>query len=694
MLNTKRIKPLRSLSSDDQGVAIGWGLKPNTHKARTLALENDREYWALEDGFIGWLNHPSQSKASERLSYIIDKVGIYYDASKPSGLDVALGDLQGFDQVRVQCLLAQLNKLNISKYNQTRSPFPDWLLALNEDPNKEIILLVDQTFEDASIALSGADDSSFVRMLNWAMDHLSENPNTNVVIKVHPDVIIGNKKGYLFNLVKPKLKGDFSSRIHLLSEDVSPAELISSSLKIATVSSQLGFEALWQNKEVTCFAWPFYAGRGLTQDKCRSPISCSRKSCSFLELIHAALIQYPIYLHPDSQESCQVEDVVDYLQAHFLAREFQCENLYVPNVSLWKRSFIPEFLAGSVKRVLFRSKAESKKAKKTVELVWGMKDAAAATEDSSLSGNDGVAGESTSTVWRMEDGFIRSVGLGADLRRPSSLVLDDEGIYYNGKQASRLESFLENYKLNEYEKHRAKQLVNLVVESAVTKYNVDTSSDVSAYGLKAGDKEIILVVGQFQKDLSMQFGAVDFSDNLTLLKKVREDFPDAYVIYKEHPDVYSGVRPGRLSEQQVLQLADEYLTDTGLLSLFSITDRVCTICSLTGFEALLRGIKVSTYGLPFYAGWGLTQDHYVFARRTENRSVEELAYIALVLYARYVDWGTRKLTTPESVIAALAFENKAHKNLKSTWLARQTRKLGYLSQALFKFSRRINVEGN
>lgn len=673
---------------------VGWGYKPNTQHSRNVAVENNLPYIALEDGFIGWLNHPSQSKPSDRLSYVLDKQGIYYNSLKPSGIDARLDSLEGFDQERCQNLKALLSKLGVSKYNQARQSSPRWLDRLSSSHDLKVLLLIDQTYGDASIKYSGGSEKSFDDMLDWAAEKLRKDPNKSLVIKTHPDVVLGKKKGYLVSALTEAFKAEFQNRVHVLTQDVAPKDLISLASEVAVVSSQMGFEALWYDKKVNCFAWPFYAGRGLTHDKCYSPISYSRKQCTLLELIHVALIQYPVYLHPDTQEPCEVETIVDYLQAHFLAREFQCEDLHVPNVSLWKRSFIPEFLAGSVRKIQFSSKRESKKSEGSIELIWGMKDAAAESGDSRLRGNDEVAGESTSTVWRMEDGFIRSVGLGADLRRPSSLVLDDEGIYYNGKQASRLESLLNNYQLNEYEKHRAKQLVDLVVKSAVTKYNVDDSSDVSAYGSKAGDKEIILVVGQFQKDLSMQFGAVDFSDNLSLLKKVREDFPDAYVIYKEHPDVYSGVRPGRLSEQQVLQLADEYLTDTGLLSLFSITDRVCTICSLTGFEALLRGIKVSTYGLPFYAGWGLTQDHYVFARRTENRSVEELAYIALVLYARYVDWGTRKLTTPESVIAALAFENKAHKNLKSTWLARQTRKLGYLSQALFKFSRRINVEVN
>jgi capsular polysaccharide export protein len=281
------------------------------------------------------------------------------------------------------------------------------------------------------------------------------------------------------------------------------------------------------------------------------------------------------------------------------------------------------------------------------------------------------------------------VGLGADLRRPSSLVLDDIGIYYNGKKPSRLESLLNDYELNGYEKNRASLLLSQIKKSDITKYNV--AADNSALDQlkqaihsfsKSSQQEVVLVTGQFQQDLSMEFGALDIQDNLSLLQQVRTDFPNAFLIYKEHPDVYSGVRPGRLDEAKVLELADSYVTDISITDLFEVVDRVCTICSLAGFEALLRGLSVSTYGLPFYAGWGLTCDRYPLARRQKTRSLNELLYITLVLYSRYVDWNTRQLTTVESCICQLLKQKQTPIALKSSWLARQQRKLSYLFQSL------------
>jgi capsular polysaccharide export protein len=652
-------------------IFVGWGYKPTAAKARALSQSLNRPYWALEDGFISWLNHPIQCKPYERLSYIIDKHGIYYDASRPSGLDVCLASCANVNQARTDQVLQQLIKLKVSKYNQSRGDFPAWLTQLKHS-GKPVILLVDQTFNDASIEYSGGGEHSFQAMLSWAYNELKNDSLANVVIKVHPDVILGSKKGYLYSLLGDVADPCVENRIHVLSEDVSPTDLIAMCEQVATVSSQLGFEALWQCKAVTCFAWPFYAGRGLTQDLALVPMSYERAPATLVQLVYSALIIYPIYLHPDTQLPCEIEDILNYLQAHFLCRQLHCDHLNIHNVSLWKRSFIPEFVAQSAPSLKYVTGADnivSTNASEGRHLIWGMKSPKLGVQDS---------------VWRIEDGFIRSVGLGADLRRPTSLIIDDLGIYYNGKQSSRLEELLNNVSMNEYEYQRTGKLIRDVQKSAITKYNVESTQTGELARLKycAGEQEVILVTGQYQQDLSMQYGTRDIKTNMALLQRVSKDFPNAFIIYKEHPDVYSGVRPGKLEAAVVLQYANEYVTNINITCLFTITDRVCTICSLSGFEALMRGIKVSTYGLPFYAGWGLTDDHFDVSRRTAKLCLLELVYMSLVVYPRYVNWNTRSLTTPESVIQQLSIERKNAVVLRSSWLSRQGRKARYLWQSL------------
>jgi len=645
----------KDVRSDD--IFVGWGYKSTAEIARKLAAKTGCAYWAIEDGFISWLGHPVQSKPYQRLSYIVDKHGMYYDASQPSGIDVLLDQAQGVDSLRTERLLGQLLNLKVSKYNHPRSSKMDTTYHQLTD----YVLLVDQTVGDASIECSSGSEDSFQTMLNWAVAQLKDDEQLQCIIKTHPDVILGKKKGYLVDLLKRGIAEGLLKRIHLLSDDISPFDLIKDAKSVATVSSQLGFEALWQNKAVHCFAWPFYAGRGLTRDHCSTPLTYDRKQVPLYDLVYAALIQYPTYLHPDHGYECEIEDIVDYLDAHFATRQWHCEYLSIPNISLWKRSFIPEFIAQSAKKLGF-----SLNQKTSQILLWGMKQ------------------PDIKQCWRIEDGFIRSVGLGADLRRPNSLVLDDLGIYYNGKQPSRLEALLNSYELNTYEQARAENLLSTLRSSHITKYNVESPQDVLSFKNSASGKPIILVIGQYQQDLSMEFGAVDIKDNLSLLKQVRSDFPDAYLIYKEHPDVYSGVRPGRLLEGDVLKIADEYVADVSLISLFDVVDRVCTICSLSGFEALMRGLMVTTYGLPFYGGWGLTDDRCEYPRRSRQLDVSTLVYVTLVRYSRYVNWHTRMITTVESTIHQINCERVHKMELKTNWFARQWRKMGYLTQAILK----------
>ena len=43
---------------------------------------------------------------------------------------------------------------------------------------------------------------------------------------------------------------------------------------------------------------------------------------------------------------------------------------------------------------------------------------------------------------RVEDGFVRSVGLGSDFLPPASLVLDRRGMYFDPRTKSDLETLL------------------------------------------------------------------------------------------------------------------------------------------------------------------------------------------------------------------------------------------------------------
>jgi capsular polysaccharide export protein len=170
----------------------------------------------------------------------------------------------------------------------------------------------------------------------------------------------------------------------------------------------------------------------------------------------------------------------------------------------------------------------------------------------------------------------------------------------------------------------------------------------------AGDRRHILVPGQVEDDRAVQAGGCGLTSNLELLKRVREQAPDAYILYKPHPDVLAGHRRGSIAERVCLRFADEIVGELPIGSLLAMVDEVHVNTSLAGFEALLRGKLVTTYGVPFYAGWGLTRDlGPVPSRRSMTRTLDELVAATLLLYPRYLDPVTGLPCPAEIVVARL-----------------------------------------
>ena len=234
-------------------------------------------------------------------------------------------------------------------------------------------------------------------------------------------------------------------------------------------------------------------------------------------------------------------------------------------------------------------------------------------------------------LYRVEDGFIRSIGLGSDLTQPYSLVIDSKGIYFDPTEESDLEHILQTTIFDKAILERAKKIREYLIEKKLSKYNLYENKKLDI----PKNKKIVLVPGQVEDDASIRYGASGMT-NLELLKQARQNAKDAYIIYKPHPDVLVGNRVGNIEETIALKYADRVVTEVGLDSVLEICDEVHTMTSLVGFEALMREKKVLTYGMPFYAGWGLTEDQSILTRRNRKLHLDELVAATLILYPLYI----------------------------------------------------------
>jgi capsule polysaccharide export protein KpsC/LpsZ len=249
-------------------------------------------------------------------------------------------------------------------------------------------------------------------------------------------------------------------------------------------------------------------------------------------------------------------------------------------------------------------------------------------------------------IWQVEDGFVRSSGLGAALVQPCSIVVDRLGIYYDPSGPSDLEHILQFKDYSVAERARSRLLIDQLIAADITKYNLKGRR----VSLPPG-RRVVLVPGQVEGDRSVLLGGYGIRTMAQLLERVRAQEPDAFIVFKPHPDVVAGLRQGDVS---VGPDADLSVPDADLISLIERVDVVHTLTSLAGFEALLRGRDVVVHGQPFYAGWGLTRDLAPVARRTRSRTVEELVAAALIDYPIYADPETGETCSVEHLVLKLA----------------------------------------
>jgi capsular polysaccharide export protein len=164
---------------------------------------------------------------------------------------------------------------------------------------------------------------------------------------------------------------------------------------------------------------------------------------------------------------------------------------------------------------------------------------------------------------------------------------------------------------------------------------------------------VLLVPGQVESDASLAYGAPGIRTNLALLQAVRRDNPDAFIVYKPHPDVVAGLRAKGADEDETRQWCDEVVVDVAMDALLPQVDGVQVLTSLAGFEALLRHKPVTCYGHPFYAGWGLTQDIVALPRRQRRLTLDQLVAGALLLYPLYLSRTGDTLISAEQALGEL-----------------------------------------
>jgi len=650
---------------------LGWGARPSGVRGRELAQRLGLAYLGLEDGFLRSVRLGSEGAAPYSLT--IDDRGPYFDARVPSRLELILNDepveplpllspgaetpARGYLDdpgllTRAGDCMAAVVASQLSKYNAA----PARQLPPTD---RRRVLVVDQCRGDASIIGALADAERFHQMLAAAR---AEHPRAEILIKAHPAVLARRAAGHFRATER-------DHRTRFLSSPWSPISLLQQVDQVYVVSSLMGLEALLVGVPVTCFGLPFYAGWGLTDDRIEAPRL--RRQLRLEQLFAGVYLGYSHYLDPDSGEPCAAERVIEHLALQRRMFALNRGRFIAYRFPLWKRRHLRRFLRSPGHQIEFISRAgaldrfgdqapvggsaactstasagASKAPTKPRVLVWG------AQRPQRLLARAEQLGY---PVWRVEDGFLRSARLGSDLSAPASWVFDQHGIYFDPRQASDLERLLAEASFSEAELARARALREALVAARLSKYNVGERRrrlDVSA----ADGRRVILVPGQVPRDASLRFGCSGGSrlrTNGEILARVRREQPDAYILYKPHPDLVRGNRRGDSSAIDPGDY-DQCVREIGILPCLEAADEVHSLTSLVGFEALLRGLPVHCYCWPFYAGWGLTVDHQPSSARPRLLTIDQIVAGTLLRYPRYLNPSTAEFTSAEQLVGLLA----------------------------------------
>ncbi|XDA96896.1 capsular polysaccharide biosynthesis protein [Sulfitobacter sp. LCG007] len=617
-LTQSRVRRILTLKGYDIGLArpgpddcVGvWGQSPSARRGEALAARHGLPIVRVEDAFLRSL-HPGRA-GEPPLGLLIDTRGVHFDPARPSDLEEILADHPLDDTAllnRARGCIERMREAELGKYAafdpQADPPAPGY------------VLVIDQVRGDASVTASGADRNRFLEMLFLARQ---EHPGARILVKRHPESLRSARPGFFD-------ARDLGERVQFVDGALSPWALFSGAVGVYTVSSQAGFEAIFAGHRPRIFGQPFYAGWGLTDDE--FPLQRRQRRLTRAQLFAAAMMLYPVWYDPFRDRLCALEDALETLAADARCWREDRRGWVAGGMVRWKRPTVRRFF-GRHGPLRFEDDPRRASATGLPRMVWASR---AEPDD-----DDAV---------RVEDGFLRSRGLGAALNAPLSLVADRAGIYYDPSRPSDLERFVAaRTDLTPAQFRRVRDLMRAITSDGLSKYNVGAPAPALPDGFR------VLVAGQVEDDASVIRGARVIRTNRALLEAARRAHPDAIVIYKPHPDVEAGLRPGALAAGD---LADVVAHRTDPADLLGQVGELWTMTSLLGFEALLRGVKVVTTGAPFYAGWGLTEDRGVVPpRRRARPSLEGLVHATLIDYPRYVDPVTGLPCPVEVVVERLA----------------------------------------
>lgn len=287
-------------STFSPGIAgtISWGGRIASKIARTIGAVRRLPHWHLEDGYLRSVE--LGKSGAMPLSIVADDLGLSVDARRASRLEELIVEADAATAQKGAAIRDAIVRNRLSKYNHLPHVSPDL-----PKTTRRRILLIDQVVGDVSVGFSLGSAASFEQMLDEAIA-----TGAQCIIRSHPDVIAGYRKGYMTDAAAKR------PGVIFFADPVSVDSVLSVADEVWTVASQFGFDALLRDIPVRCYAAPFYAGWGLTEDRmsdaAKRVIGARRTiSRSIDHLAGAGFHQYPLYRDPSTWNEIDAFRAID-----------------------------------------------------------------------------------------------------------------------------------------------------------------------------------------------------------------------------------------------------------------------------------------------------------------------------------------------------------------------------------------------
>jgi len=560
--------------------------------------------------------------SSEQLPYSLYyafESDVYYNFKKESNIESLLRSnwIASEEEWNTAHLAIQMiNKYGITKYSE-HPPVSENIMRGTGYQN---ILLVDQPVDDESVLLGNATEETFNDMLLYAFDNYQY---ANIYVKLHPETINGKKEGYLQKLLVKHGLNDHPS-IKLIDTNCNITSVFHFVQEVFVVTSQVGFEALLRNKNVRCFGLPFYSGWGLTNDM--QTLNIPKPSRSLMDLFIALILKHTLYINPFTGKKGTILDLLDYVSIQ--QRHSNRKNVAFYNTSFVEHKNIDKLL--NVNRQNFSAITKSKQIPKHIDYFI-------------LTDKKSTFEEVQPLKYRafLSESFLFSNNVYPE--DVLSLIVDHNGPYYDPQIESDLDYMLNHETYTDYEVNKANKFIDALKFKFLMDVRGQDSNKALAEKQKSG-KKVIFVPGQIaDSEVTLAGGGLAIPSDYELLVAICQKVENYLILYKPAPG--SKIRKlndlGRDGLVSLSVYSKErhnnivLVFDDSISHCIDISDEIHLINHNCGIEAIVKGKKVVTYGLPFYGALGLTEDRQRFPRIKRQLSLEEFVLATYMLYPRY-----------------------------------------------------------